>query len=166
MKSKIALKYGGIGGVLIVSTWFLTINEDTEFSGGEILGYAIMLVALTSVFMGIKKVRDEKGSLTFKEGFLNGLAITLVASVIYVIGWMAYWPAFAPDFADKYTTSQIEMVQEMDIDQESKDEQIEDIKDWMETYKKPHVMAAITFTEIFPVGLIVTLLSALILKRK
>ncbi|SNT29607.1 Protein of unknown function [Ekhidna lutea] len=167
MNKKVALKYGLISGGLIVASWFITLGFDsTDFAGGEIVGYAIMVAALTAVFMGVKSIRDEKGSLSFKEGFLNGLGITLVASVIYVIGWMIYLPAFAPDFADKYGASQVEMVEQLDISEEEKQKQIEDINEWIETYQQPHVMAAVTFTEIFPVGLIVTLISALILKRK
>jgi hypothetical protein len=124
-----------------------------------------MLVALSAIFMGIKKIRDENGTLSFKEGVVNGLGMTLVASVIYVIGWMIYMPAFAPDFADKYASSQIEMVQQSDMEEAEKEQKINEINKWIETYKKPPVMAAMTFVEIFPVGLIVTLISALLLKR-
>ncbi len=168
MKKKIALKYGLISGGLIVSSWFITLEtEDTSTIGmSEILGYAIMIVALSAVFIGIKSIRDEKGSLTFKDGFLNGLGITLVASIIYVIGWMIYVPSFAPDFADKYGASQVEIIEKSDISNNEKNKQIQDVNEWIETYKRPHVMAAMTFVEIFPVGLIVTLISALILKRK
>ena len=168
MKTKIALKYGLISGGLIVSSWFITLGqEDTpDFVASEIVGYIIMVAALTAVFIGVKKIRDEKGSLSFKEGFFNGLGITLVASFIYVAGWMIYAPNFAPDFADKYAASQIEMVENSDIDEAEKQVQINDINEWTESYKQPHVMAAMTFTEIFPVGLIVALISALILKRK
>lgn len=169
MNKKIALKYGSISGLLIVSTWYITFylsGEDPDFEGGEILGYTVMLLALTAIFMGVKSIRDEKGSLSFKEGFLNGMGITLVASFIYVITWMIYVPSFAPDFADKYGDSQIELVNEKEISAEEKEQKIEDIKSWIETYKQPHVMAAMTFAEIFPMGLLITLISALILKRK
>ena len=168
MKRKIALKYGLISGGLIVSSWFITLGFDNnpDFAGGEIVGYAIMIAALTAVFMGIKSIRDENGSLTFKEAFFNGLGITLVASVIYVIGWMIYVPSFAPDFADKYGDSQVALVEQSDSSEAEKQEKIADIREWIETYKQPHVMAAMTFAEIFPVGLIFTLISSLILKRQ
>ncbi|WP_370086241.1 DUF4199 domain-containing protein [Ekhidna sp.] len=168
MKKKIALKYGLISGGLIVCSWFVTIGfgDTPDFAGGEIVGYTIMIAALTAVFIGIKKIRDENGSLTFKEGFVNGLGISLVASIIYVIGWMIYMPTFAPDFADKYGAAQVELIEQSDLTAEEKAAQINDMNEWIESYKQPHVMAAMTFTEIFPVGLIVTLISALILKRR
>ena len=58
------------------------------------------------------------------------------------------------------------LLEKMAIDEEEKQKQIQDITYWVEKYKRPPVMAAITFSEIFPVGLLVTLISALILKRK
>lgn len=168
MKTKIALKYGLISGGLIVSSWFFTLGfeEDPDFGSAEVLGYVIMIAALSAVFLGVKSIRDEKGSLSFKEAFFNGLGITLVASFIYVVGWMIYVPSFAPDFADKYEASQVRLIEEMDIKEEEKQQQIEEFTEWMDTYKQPHVMAAVTFAEIFPIGLIVTLISSLILKRK
>ncbi len=168
MNRKIALKYGLISGGLIVSSWFITLGmeDDPNFGMAEILGYAIMIVALSAVFLGIKKIRDEKGALSFKEAFFNGLGITLVASVIYVIGWLIYMPNFAPDFVDKYRASQVELIQQKDIADEAKEKEINEMDEWMESYKKPHVMIAMTFTEIFPVGVLITLISSLILKRK
>ncbi|MEP4495070.1 MAG: DUF4199 domain-containing protein, partial [Ekhidna sp.] len=140
MKTKIALKYGLISGCMIVSSWFILLGfeDNPDFALAEILGYAIMIAALSAVFVGIKRIRDENGSLSFKEAFLNGLGITLVASTIYVIGWMIYMPNFAPDFVDKYTASQVELIEQMDIENEEKLEQINDINEWMETYKQPH----------------------------
>ena len=156
MKTKIALKYGLISGGLIVSSWFITTGsgDNPNFDVSEIVGYVVMIIALTAVFIGIKSLRDEKESLSFKEAFFNGLGITLVASIIYVIGWMIYFPNFAPDFADKYGASQVELIQQSDMDDEEKQKQIADINEWIETYKQPHVMVALTFVEIFPVGLI------------
>jgi len=171
MNLKIALKFGSISGLLIVSTWFILYalgGADGEFVGGELLGYTIMLLALTAVFMGVKNKRDgnESSVFSFKEGFLTGLGIVLVASLIYVVGWMIYMPTFAPDFVDKYQANQIELVQNSDISSGEKNEKIEEIKTQIENYKKPHMMASITFLEIFPVGLLVTLITALILRRK
>lgn len=169
MDLKVAIKYGAISGGLIVTSWFIEqpfAEEHSDSIGGELVGYAIMLAALSAVFLGIRSIRNKKGNITFKEAFLNGLAITLVASTIYALGWMSYVSTFAPNFADNYGAGQIELVEEKDISAEQKQIEIEQIKSWVETYKKPPVMAAITFFEIFPIGLLVTLISALILKRK
>ena len=165
------IKYGSISGLIIVASWFATYfisGGDLHFGGSEVLGYLVMLLALTAVFLGVKNKRDSEAqsTFTFKEGFLTGLGIVVVASIIYVVGWMIYMPNFAPDFVDKYAASQIELIQSSDAAQSEKETQISELKSSMENYKKPHVMAAFTFIEIFPVGLIVALISALVLKRK
>lgn len=171
MNTKISLKYGAISGLLIVSTWFVGYflgGGDLHFAGSEILGYAVMLLALTAVFMGIKNKRDtgSEKSFTFKEGFLTGLGIVIVASVIYVAGWMLYMPTFAPDFVDKYAASQIELIENSEVSDTEKLKQIEEMNAFIENYRKPYVMASFVFIEIFPVGVLVTLISALVLKRK
>lgn len=170
MNTKISLKYGAISGLIIVSSWFLSfffLGDDKVLDGGQLFGYAIMLLALTGVFMGIKNKRDSSESgFTFKEGFLTGFGIVLVASTIYVIGWMIYMPNFAPDFVDKYADYQVELIQNSDISDVEKQTQIDEMKTSIENYKKPHIMMATTFMEIFPVGVLVTLISALILRRK
>ena len=172
MNLKLAFKYGLISGGLIVASFFINyfIKGDSEdFSTGEIVGYAVMLLALSAVFIGLKNFRDKTlgGLMTFKQGFLNGLGIVLVASIIYVIGWLIYQPNFAPDFADKYNAAQVDKVQADDsLTEEQKGEKIEEMEAFLIEYKKPHIMAAYTFMEIFPVGLIVVLISSLVLMKR
>jgi hypothetical protein len=120
------------------------------------------------VFVGIKNFRDKSlgGFITFKQAFLNGMAIVCVASVIYVIGWMVYMPNFAPDFPDKYAETQVSKIYaNPELTDEQKAEKSKEVYVMMDNYKKPHVMAAYTFIEIFPVGLVVTLFISLLVKR-
>lgn len=171
MNTRISIKYGAISGLAIVSSWFITYfiwGAQDQFSGGEVFGYGVMLVAFTAVFMGIKNARDNSGEngFSFKRGFGLGLGIVLVASLIYVIGWMIYMPNFAPDFADKYEFAQIELVKESDADETEKLKKIEEIKESVANYKKPHIMMAMTFMEIFPIGLLVSIVCSLILRKK
>lgn len=168
-KTKTAMLYGTISGLFIVSSWFIAkaiAGEDGKHLVSEIIGYTIMVAALSTVFLGIKKVRDEQGFLSFKHGFLNGLGISLVASVVYTIGWVIYMPNFEPDFAEKYAKQQIEQIEATDISTTEKVAAIEKVNQSVAQYKKPGYMMLITFSEIFPVGLIVSLISTLILLRK
>ncbi|MEP1094860.1 MAG: DUF4199 domain-containing protein [Cyclobacteriaceae bacterium] len=171
MNIKIAIKHGAITGLIIISSWFLsyTIWGGLHFSGSELFGYSVMLLAFSTIFMAIRgeRKRSEKDEITFKKGFFIGAGISLVAAIIYVVGWVwVYMPNFEPDFVDKYEASQIEIVNQAQSSSEIRMAQIQEIKDFNESYRKPHIMAAFTFLEIFPVGLLVTLISALILRRK
>lgn len=165
------LLYGIVGGLITVIGFFLwpvLVDPESE-SGmkyGELIGYAFMLLALSTVFFALRSFRDRNGGLlTFKEGFLNGLIVVVVASVIYVIGWMIYYPIFMPEFADQYTQSQITQLETQGLSDTELQQRVEELKAFQEMYEQPLVMAGFSFLEIFPVGLIVSLISALILRR-
>lgn len=172
---KHALKFGAIGALVMTTSWWLgqllfpqQEGEPYDFSQGEFFGYAAMILALTAVFIGIKRHRDKElsGVISFKSAFVMGLYIVLVASVIYVVGWMIYYPNFMPDFADQYAEYQVMQYKEAGLSTDEIAQKQKEMREWMEMYENPVVMAGITFMEIFPIGLIVAIISALILKRK
>ncbi len=170
MKTKTAIKYGSITGLVIMVSWVVSffIWGGVHFPGGELFGYAVMLLAFSTVFIAVrnKKLATE-GGISFKEGFTTGLGIVVVATLIYSLGWtFVYMPNFEPDFVDRYETLQIERVNLQDISEQEKSSQISEIRNFNESYRKPYIMAAFNVLEIFPVGLLVALISALILKRK
>lgn len=164
--------FGLIAGGINIISWlvldYIFQGDEFDFSLGETLGYSAMLVALSAVFFGIKSYRDKElqGSITFKNAFLKGLVIVLVASLIYVIGWEIYYPSFQADFGEKYANHMMKELQNQGLSASEIAAEKASMDMWMERYQNPLFRIPITFTEIFPVGLIVTLISALILKRK
>jgi MFS family permease len=172
---KHAVKYGLISGLVMVSSWWLAQlifpqaeGEAYDFTRGEWLGYISMLLALTAVFVGVKQHRDQYlgGLISFKDALKMGLYIVLVASVIYVVGWMIYYPNFMPDFADQYAASQVTSYEASGLSEAEIESKKQELKEWMELYENPFIMMGMTFMEIFPVGMVVSLIAAVILKRK
>lgn len=169
---KIVLRNGLIaGGILIIMMTFSLLSmkkETVDFGIAEIIGYVTMLLALSMVFFGVRTYKNQQteSALTFKEGFLVGLYITLVASVLYVIGWMILSNWLAPDFADQYYDKFIEELRASDKPAAEIDTLVAKYEANKEMYKNPLVQIGVTFLEIFPVGLIVTLISALVLRQK
>ncbi len=169
---KTALIYGGIASSVMIISWFMmnglftSSDGSMDFTKGQFIGYAAMILGLTAIFIGVKRYRDNhlNGVISFKKAFLAGAYMVLIASVIYVIGWMIYYPNFIPDFTDKYAAYQIQQYADSGLTGAELAAKKEDIHATMETYKKPQVVIAYTFMEIFPVGLIVALISAFILK--
>ena len=165
---KIVLIYGSIAG-LIVSV-FLCIGFGTELGNmetGQLLGYATMILAFVSIFIGAKKYRDNdsEGLISFGKAFQVGLGITLVATIFYVVSWMIISETIAADYMEQYTATAIEKIQLSELSLEDKDAQIADLEYWKEAYKNPFVKIGITILEILPVGLIVSLITAFILKK-
>ncbi len=165
-----ALRYGFISGAIIVGISSLTfsIMSDPDFAYGELLGYATMLVALSMVYFGIRKHRQEQEGerLSFGQGVQVGLLITLVASTIYVAAWMIYYSSGGgQEMMNAYFEHQVEQYQQSDMPAEEVDAKIAELDGFRESYANPLVRIGFTFLEIFPVGLLVTLLASWLLRK-
>ena len=143
-------------------------SSDTAMRYGEVIGYTTMIVAFSLIFVGIRKYRDQHmgGSISFGKAFQLGILVTLVASMIYVVGWMLLSDLMAPDFMEKYADFTIRSLEEKGASSEEIAETRATAARYMELYKNPLIKFGMTFMEVFPVGLIVTIISSLILCKK
>ncbi|TDJ01106.1 MAG: DUF4199 domain-containing protein [Caldithrix sp.] len=166
-----ALIFGTIAGVVLVLMMFLTmpfLGEDIDYDTAEWLGYISMIVALSAIFIGIKSYRDKEsaGLISFGKAFKVGLFITLVASVFYVAGWILYINTAGTNFMDSYYQHSVEKIKTSNDPETEIQAKIADMEKWRELYKNPLIQIGVTFIEIFPVGLLITIISATILKKK
>lgn len=168
---KIILKNGLIAG-LIVSIFMVCsmayVYNSEHAEGSMLIGYVSMLAAFSFVFIGIKNYRDKvaDGKITFFAAFKIGIAISAIASLMYVIAWGIEYHFFMPDFLEKYTGAAIEKLQKSDLSTSDLEAKIKEIESSKSLYDNAFSFFAITFAEIFPVGLLVTIVSAFILKKK
>jgi len=127
-----------------------------------------MIVSLSTIFIGIRSYRNNelKGVISFGKAFLVGLYIALIASTLYVISWMVLSHFFMPDFMENYLAASVTNMQEAGKSQIEIDNFLAEMSDWAELYKNPFFKAMFTYIEILPVGIIVSLISAVILKKK
>jgi hypothetical protein len=162
---KLVFTYGIIGGLVVASMLIITTtinHQSSNIEGGAIYGYASMLLAFSLIFFGIKKYRDQNngGIITFGTAFKMGFLITLIASTIYVITWLIDYYYFMPDFMEKYAEQTITKLKNEGAAQDIIDKTTKDMANFAEMYKNPLFNALISYSEILPVGLIVTLISA------
>lgn len=170
----VVLKYGLIAGLIQVVVGFglmavLIGDGSKNMQYAELLGYATMIVALSVIFFGVKTYRDQQldGSISFGRAFKVGLYITLVASALYIVGWMLYYHLGSGSaMMDAYLEQHIATLQSSGQSAEAVQAEIERMEGFMEMYQNPIVMIGMTFMEIFPVGLIISLIAAALLKRK
>ena len=170
------LVFGTIAGVIVAafmgtSMAIMGCSSDSMDggTGAMILGFTSMVVALSFVFVGIKNFRDKQngGTVTFGQGLYLGFMISLIASTIYVATWAVEFHFFMPDFMDKYSAMQLKQLQESGMSGEELAGKVKEIETTNYDYKhNPLVFAIYTYMEILPVGVIITLISSLILKRK
>jgi hypothetical protein len=106
------------------------------------------------------------GHLTFGRGFAVGILITLISCACYVGTWEIVYYKFMPGFAEKYAAHMVERAKASGARQQKLDETEQKAKQFEHMYHNPAVNVALTFMEVFPIGLAVTLLSAGILRKK
>ncbi len=167
---KTVLTFGLIGGAIMAAMMFaaLPFVEKIGFDKGAIVGYTTVILAFMLVFFGIRSYRENvsDGHISFGRAFAVGILITAVACVCYVVAWEILYFNFMPDFMDKYAGYVIEKARASGTSQQAIDAQLQQMKSFKAMYDNPFFNAAITFTEPFPIGLIVTLISAAILRKK
>src|SRR5258706_1276271 len=126
-----------------------------------------MILAFLLVFFGVRSYREQGGgAISFGKVFRVGLAITLLACAIYVLSWEIVYFNFMPDLADKYSASVLDKARKDGASLAKIETTKKQMADFKRLYANPVINAGMTLLEVFPVGLVVTLVSAAILRRK
>lgn len=167
--TNIIFLFGTLSGLIVTSTLLaaFTLLGAEPAPGSEWLGYLGMIVALSLIFVGVKRYRDRElgGVIKFLPAFLMGLAIAAVASVIYVLVWEVYMAATDGAFFDVYMQAYIDGEKAKGLSGAALDKLIADMEAMKAQYNSSQLFRiAITFTEIFPVGFVIALISAALLQ--
>lgn len=166
----IAFLFGTIAGLINIGAMIAVIvasgGEPEMGSHSLWLGYLIMIVALSMIFFAVKRYRDQElgGVIKFVPAFLMGLGVTLVAGVIYVLVWEVYMAATNYTFMDAYAAAMIEAERAKGA-AGNVDKVITEMEQAKVLYADPLSRMAMTFLEIFPVGLLIALISAAVLRN-
>lgn len=168
---KIVIVYGVIAGLIVAGMMLFSTGyycAKGDFEGGMIYGYSAMIIAFSMIFVGVKSFRDKHngGIINFGKAFKIGLFISLIASTIYVVSWLINYYCFMPDFMDKYAAAMDAKAKASGISAAELAKKTADMAQMKEWYKNPLFVILMTYVEILPVGLVVALISALVLKRK
>jgi hypothetical protein len=164
-----ALTYGGLAGLIVVLTIAagLTFAERDGILTSEWLGYLVMLAALTLMFVGMKRYRDVErgGVIRFLPLLGIGLAMAAVAGAVYVAVWEAYLAATDYAFFDQYVAALMEQKRAAGASAAELAAQAASFETMRGYYDNAALRVPITFLEIFPVGLVVALVSAALLRN-
>jgi hypothetical protein len=163
---KTILTFGLISGGMMTVMMFATLPfTDSAWlqAHSMVVGYTTMVLSFMLVFFGIRSYRENigGGTITFGRAFAVGILITLISSILYVITWEVMYFG-VPSFGEKFMTMCVAHIKNSGASPEAIQTQLDQLK----YLDNPFINAALTFTEPFPVGLIITLVSALILRKK
>jgi hypothetical protein len=156
---------GAIMAVFMIATMPF-VNALGEHS--VVVGYAGMVAAFLLVYFGVRSYRDGvlRGTIGFGRALTVGLLIATIGSVCYVATWEVLYFKFMPDFYSKYAQSVVDQARKNG----KSDAEIAQTRASMDEMTKnagnPVWVAATTFLEPLPVGLLVSLVSAGVLRRK
>jgi hypothetical protein len=167
---KTVLTFGLIAGVMIsfLMGGSLLVANKIGNTHSMLLGYTMMVASFLLIYFGIRSYRDNTlaGQISFGRAFACGILITLITTVCYVAIWEILYFNIMPHFMDSYFAAQIHKVQASGLDPATTAAQVAAIQHSQQLYQNPFVNMAYTAIEPLPVGIIITLISAAILRRK
>jgi hypothetical protein len=160
------LLYGGIGGAIIGTMLFTVTVMGVLEDGGMALGYAMMLIALSTIFLAIKRQRDDQGGvIRFWPALMLGIGISAIAGIFYVVAWEAATAVAGGDFIGDYARNMIEAKRAAGASAAELARYTAEMETLKRQYADPLFRMPMTFAEIFPVGVLVSLVSAALLRN-
>jgi hypothetical protein len=168
---KNVLVFGTISGVIITTMMLFACLEcytNPDMKSNDVLGYAGMIAAFSFIYIGIRNYRDKynSGAITFGKAFKTGFYMSLVAATICVGIWLIDYYIFIPDFLDKYILHVLKEAKADGATQAELQEKAAEMANYKEMYRNPAFVVIVSYLEILPPGIIISLISALLLKRK
>lgn len=166
----IVLIYGIAAGLIVAvpMVWsMLVLTPETAPQSSAFIGYLVMILALTAVFLGVKHYRDKVlgGVIRFVPALLVGLSISAVASVVYVIGWEISIAATGFDYPAAAMQMMIEAARARGASEAELAQVTDQAAAFAKMYANPLYRWPITFVEMFPVGALISLVTAGLLRN-
>lgn len=165
---RIILIYGTIAGlILAISLGAAVMMSRYGDELGMAFGYLTMFIALSMVFVGVKRYRDEVlgGVIPFRTALALALGICAVGAVFYVLGWELYLFLTDYTFAADYTARYIQQQRDAGMSEAGLAALTAEMDGFLTLYRNPLMRMGITLTELAPVAAVVTVLSAAILRN-
>lgn len=167
--TRIILTYGLISGLVAITGIIGTIllPDTSPLHGSLWTGYLIMLVALSAILLGVKQHRDQAlgGVIRFVPALLVGLGIAFVASLVYVAVWESYQAITHQSYIDGYVRDALAAKRAAGVSGAAYARAAAEMETMRVQYADPLFRLPMTFLEIFPVGLLVALASAALLRN-
>ena len=166
---RIILIYGVVGGLIVAVPMLVSMlatPAGTIPENAAVYGYLSMLLAFTMVFVGIKHYRDkvQGGVIRFLPALGVGLSISAVASLFWVVGWEITL-ATGFDFGSAYTDSVVAAAQARGAPAAELERVRAETAQFLAMYANPLFRLPITFVEMFPIGALISLVSAGLLRN-
>lgn len=165
---RIIVAYGVIAGVTVAVLMRISMMLFPEGgTAGMVAGFSSMIIALSFVFVGVKRYRDVDlgGVIRFWTALGVGFGIAAIASLFYVAAWELYLYFTHYTFMDEYARIAIEQARTAGKSASEIAQLSKEIEGFKGLYANPFSRMAVTFMEISPVALLMPLISATLLRN-
>lgn len=166
---KIVWTFGLVSGGMMALFMSITLPFVGNHGVADaLIGYAGMVAAFLMVYFGIRSYRDNVlgGTISFGRAFSTGILIAAISSLCYVATWEVLYYKFMPDFYAKYGQSEVEQARKSGKTESEVAAVRAEMDVMAERVKNPLFVTMMTFIEPFPVGLLIALVSAGVLRRR
>ncbi len=163
------IRYGIRAAIAIVALSGISLmfisKDESGFHWGEVLGYLAIFLSMIFVYIGIRHYRDHQngGVVSFGQALKLGVLITLFPAIAFGIYDQIYVNFIDPDFYEDYYQVQMDSIEE--ANEVAYEARVAEIKSEMETFSNPIVQYLVMFATVLLIGLVVSIISGLILKR-
>jgi len=168
---QVTFRYGIYAGLAILVLGalhvFVFMPPTISWEMAEVAGYLTMILSMIFVFMGIRYYRDHvnNGYLTFGQGLKLGSLIVLVPAVTFALFDILYTEVLNPSWADEYFGYQIEKIKSSSAPDQV-EQKLAALQKNREMFSNPVFQFLLMAATVYIIGLIVTIISALTLRRQ
>ena len=161
--------FGLISGAILSAMMLVTLPLiDSIGSAGEIIGYTTMVLAGLLIFFGVRSYRDNVrgGTVGFGRALVVGLLITSVSTACYVATWELLYFKVKPSMQTAMSAAMVKQAKAKGGTPEQVAQRVAEVEKFTTMYQNPLYNMAMTFLEPLPVGVVLSLVSAGVLRRK
>jgi hypothetical protein len=167
---RIILVYGAINAVIMACLFAITtaFREQIGFENAMLVGYTNIILGSSMIYFAIASYKKNNGGeISFGKAFKIGLWLALIASAIYALIWVILINTVMTDFCQQYHNYMIQDLQKHHADAKKIAEAEDELKMVNNIMNNPPLLfLEAMFVECFPVGLLISLVAAAILRTK
>lgn len=163
---KIHLSYALIAAGILVLVNLLSLltlgTRPENFDAAEVLGYLGILLSLSVIYVAVDRQRQSmiQARIPFKEAFLIGFWICLLAGVLFGIYNIIYVEFIAPDFMESYYGYYIDQVRQSGLSAAEIDQHIAQLESEKAMFMNPLLQFSVMFFTYFAIGVVVSMFVA------
>lgn len=158
--------YAIIAILVLTAIHVFLLLPNMNYDAAEVAGYLTMTLSMVFIFFGIRHYRDRvnNGSLSFGQGLKTGLLIALGPALFFALFDLLYVKVLNPSWSDDYYDYYIKKVT-VSTPPDQLQAKLASLQADKEFFSQPMMLFLIMFATVFIIGAIITIISALTLRR-